>query len=424
MLTQYLTRIFFCVGMITGIIFYGTALAEETQTDSLREAISGLQAQVRALEMQMLDMKLAASRESSTQPLLFDDNMIAGRGGAVYLPRRETAPAPVSESVADVNTSSVASALAASGLEITGFLDGIYAYDPDHKTNSRAAINQVEVDLARELNERAGVALSLWYDESFVVGAATISYALRDIESEENKPVPLISNWTITAGQFDMPFGLDYFRYTSIARPTITMPDAVMATHNGWNDIGLMSSWSFRYGSLDFYGVKGFENRVWNSDEEIPGDVADDDERWQTVQPQISGGTRLHLNIIPKVECGLSLARGWSSGRDPVMSLAGVHAQTGYRGFSVMGEMLYSRKAETVKPLTARGFYLEAMQSIGKLYAIARHDYVDEESAEILRYYSFGAGVRIAENLFCRTEFRTNESGADRRLYLQVAAGF
>ena len=398
--------------VVAALLLTSSLFAAVNETDSLKAALLRLEARLHHLESELYRQ----SGSSSVLDADNADNMVAGRGGWTYLPPREERKLPA-------EIPAVTPIAAAADLEVSGFMDGVYDASLDRQNESNAALNQVELDVVREMGSRAQISLSLCYDEAIVVGAATIAFAPYVRESAEGEPAPAISNWTFTAGQFDIPFGLDYVYYCSPDRSSITQPDACAATHDSWNDVGLMSSFGTRWGSLDVYAVKGFETRVWNSDEDNSA-AADDDERWYYSQPQVSGGTRLNLTPIPDVECGVSWARGWLTNRTAESTLSGAHAQAGYKNFLVKAEGIRLLKAESVKPTTVEGWYVEGLQSMGRFFALGRYDYVNDEESGVARYYSVGGGVKLIENLECRMEYRADEHSADRHLQTQVVAKF
>lgn len=404
------------VVIIAVLLMASSLFAVPSDADSLKAAMLQLELRVRQLESELMRLSDATAQTGNTESVLDADNMIAGRSSWTYLPPRAERPL-ASESPAPEQSLTAE-------LEVSGFMDGVYDAALDRQSESNAALNQVEIDIARDIGSQAEVGLSLCYDETIVVGAATIAFAPYLRESDEGQSAPSVSKWTLTAGQFSVPFGLDYVYYCSPDRPTITQPDVYAATHESWNEVGLTSSLGTRWGSLDVYAVKGFETRVWNSEDEINNDATDDDERWLYSQPQVSCGARLNLTLIPGVECGASFARGWQTNRTVEHTISGAHVQAGYRNFLLKAEGIRLLKAESVKPTMVEGWYLEGMQGFGRFFALARQDYVNDEESGIARHYSVGGGVRIDENLECRAEYRTDENGADRHLLTQVVAKF
>jgi hypothetical protein len=381
-----------------------------SRTDSLKWAVQDLQARLQALQAR-ID---ALSPQTSSASLLDDPSLLAGRNGAVYV-------LPHATPMAQPPEPQEPSVLEQSKVEISGYLDGVYSVSPRNGTENRAALHQVDIDLARDVTDRAAVGLTVYYDQSLYIAAATISYAAYKADLSAGGSAPFLSEWSAQAGQFDIPFGLDYQVYTSIARNLITMPAAVAQTHGGWNDAGLMNTITTKIGSLNLFAVKGFESRVWRGS--LPVAVDPNNENWALCQPSVSGGARLNFAFIPGLEYGGSVAQGWSNGQ-PAMLLAGVHAKAGWKALSVKAEGLYLRKGESICPELVRGSYAESMETLGKFYLIQRYDYVDPDILPIQHFVSAGAGIHIGDNLVCRGEYRLSTDTSTPQLFFQVAAGF
>ena len=424
-----LIRIFKWIAIGTALVLMTalpTLLAQEnSNTDSTNEAVlKDLRLRVQELEAKLAAIEMATAQSATAAHDPADNDLIAGRGDATFLPRRTPAESSAPPDEAATSMPKAGDILSDGTLEVSGFFDGVYQADLNDSRRNDAALNQIELDLLRPLGKRAEAALSLCYDEEFYVGAATMSYAMYLAEETEKDGGPLISEWVATAGQFDVPFGLDYEMYCSIDRPTITSPAVVEATHDSWNDLGFLTSLNARLGRLDAFVVKGYESEVWNSDEELPVDVSSDDERWLIVSPEVSAGARLSMSVLSGIECGASLARGWASHGAAAMSLVGVHARVRHQGFSVKAEGISSRKAESVAPRSTEGYYVEMQQSFGRVYGIARADQVDDDLYGNGRYYGAGAGVTVVEGLLARGEFQWNASEETGQVFLQVAARF
>jgi hypothetical protein len=391
-----------------------TDLQLPARADSLQWAIHDLEARVDALQSRLE----ALNPPISGQNLADDPTLLAGRNGAVYVLPHAAPPPEVPQSAPEEK-----SVLEQSKVEISGYLDGVYSVDLRDGAANRAALHQVDIDLARELNDRASVGLSVYYEESLYIAAATIAYSPYKAEVAEGAKGPFVTDWTATAGQFDIPFGLDYQVYTSIARETITMPAVVAGSHGGWNDAGLMNTITTGIGTLNLIAVKGFESRVWNGSFPLPPAVSPDNENWAVCSPSVSGAARLNFTFVPGLQYGGSFVRGWSNGQR-AMTMSGVHTQASWKALSLKAEGIYLRKGESICPELVRGSYLETMQTLGKFYLVQRYDYLDPDIAPLERYISAGAGIHIGENLICRGEYRVRTDTSTPQLFFQVAAGF
>jgi hypothetical protein len=391
----------------------------DQRVDSLSAVVGSLELQLKDLQRQVDALGAIANASDSAK---LDESMLAGRGGAVYLPPKKS---PTITSEPEAAAEPTASLLEESKLKVSGFMDGVYAINPRNSREDNAHLNQVEIDLARDFGERATVAVSVWYDQSFTVGAATISYALRKPPEENAPPASsFVSGWTATAGQFDVPFGLDYFVYTSIARPTVTMPFSVKETHGPWNDLGLLNTITTSVGTWDAYVVRGFESKLWLGEGMVTSDAAEDSASWGTSLPSATAGTRLSFTHIPGLEYGGSFARGFASTGRSALTLGGLHATAGWKSLSAKAEAIYCRKGETLRPELLRGGYLETMQRLGRVYFIQRFDYLQPQFTPLSHYYSAGGGVDVGSGIMCRAEYRWSARTDARDIFLQIAAGF
>jgi hypothetical protein len=384
---------------------------QTTELDSLKEQLASMQANLRVLQQQFS----ALNRPSDPQQTL-----VAGRNGAYYLPagNNDVSPPVSGESVQKPQ-------LLDNQLEISGYLDAVYQVHSDPSQQNQAMMNQIELDVLRQINDRASIEVAIdYYDNDFFLGNGTVNYSAFG-ESDSEHPLALgFQSWDVTAGWFYLPFGLDWEVYSSFDRKLITMPAVVEQTYGWWGDVGMLNSVGFGWGSADVFVVKGFSSQVWNEDSEIPEDVTEDDERWLHYDCNVSGGVRFNLAMISGIESGASLTRGWLRNGGIATSIAGVHAKTTWKLLTLKSEALQCRKAQSINPQDIRGYYFEALKPVGRFFVIGRFDYLEQERTSLRRFYSTGLGVKIREGVECRTEYRLDGSGRDNQLFLQVAAGF
>jgi hypothetical protein len=383
--------------------------AQPDKADSLYRIITELQGRLQILESEVNEIN---GMNSST--------LIAGRNGAVYLPQPSPAQTPIAQPLQEAP-----SLLERSGVDVSGFMDGIYSVNPDNGNDNNAGLNQVEVDLSHALNERTTAALAIAYDDgSFGVGFATIQYALRHTEAGGSQNTPLISDWSVTAGKFNPPFGLDYQACASTDRKSVSVPQIVEKTHDDWVDVGAVNTFSSPYGSMDFYVVKGFDSHVWRGEGPAPEGVSEDDEHWCTITPGMSSGLRLNVVLLPGVEGGGSLMRGWAGHGEAVMTLSGLHLHADWKKLGAKIEAIRLRKAENTIPEVSQGGYAETLENAGRIFLLQRLDYVEEAAATPARLCSMGAGVEAGAGVECRTEYRWDIRTRDRQLFFQIAARF
>jgi hypothetical protein len=391
-----------------GILLLAAQLSAAETTD-LQKKLDSLQTRLTRLET-----ALTASTTLRTVARTDTFELLAGRGGAVYLPPREQTevvplPVPIVDHVMEEKL-----------VEVSGFFEGLGHFQPQNGRQNTIALNQAEVDLGRELNSRTRADFSLYYDGDFSIAWATVSYALRHADDE----TAFLSDMTVSAGQFDIPFGLDYQVYAPLDRKLVTMPHSVEASYGWWNDTGLQLHLGGARGALDVYAVKGLESTIWNSDEEITSDVTPDDARWLTTQPGFTSGMRLDLIPIGRINCGVSLARGWSAEQRLALSLAGVHLQHSTDHFLLKAEGILSGRAEDVRREWTRGSYLEINERVGRVFWAQRGDYREGPERAVERGCSAGMGLVITDGCECRGEYRWEKPTNTTGFFLQLAAAF
>jgi hypothetical protein len=390
------------------------AESEAIITDSLRLRLEQLQQQINAIQQQL-----------AGQGALFGagnpDDFLAARNGGVYLPQRPASSLPVTPDGIHTNSTGL---LKKAELEISGFMDIVYSANLKNGNDNMVGIQQAEVDFTKAISERAGAALSVCYDDQFGIGAATFSYALIKTDVGDEIPAKAFQGWSISAGQFDVPFGLDYLKYASNARLSVTQPEIVNAVHGSWNDVGMTTELATRLGTVHAYAVQGFAANVWDSGEPIPADAVDDDERWAVVQPSMAGGMRFNCSPLPDVDAGFSAARGFDRHGRADWTMGGVHAQAGYHSYSIKGEALECRKAEQLRPFTVRGFYMEGLKDFGPMFLMGRISYVQGDPLQAGHFYGFCAGLQIVDGFECRLEYCTRHEDGRQAVRGQVVASF
>ncbi|MBL0062966.1 MAG: hypothetical protein IPP40_16140 [bacterium] len=163
--------------------------ASASQRQEFTHLLDSLQARVLFLNDQL-----------NSSVAYISDDVLASRSGPAYIPRagQDTAQTSLFSLSNDLSDDA--------GLEISGFMDAVYETNSTSELGNNAHLNQVEVDLAKDINDRAAASLGIIYDETFQVGVAQISYQIKpEAETSDSR----LKSWTAFAGQFDAPFGED-----------------------------------------------------------------------------------------------------------------------------------------------------------------------------------------------------------------------
>ena len=331
------------------------------------------------------------------------DDVLASRSGPAYISVKESDPNQ--ESLLSLSNSMSEE----SGLEISGFMDAVYETNSIPEHGNSAYLNQVEVDLAKDINERAAASLGLIYAEGFQIGVAQISYQIKQESESSDSP---LRSWTAFAGQFDAPFGEDVANYPSNVRKTVSTPEIVSTTHECWNDVGIASNWSFKNAGLDVWAVRGFSLKS-NADVEEPSDVLN-----------VSGGTRLNLNVTESLRCGGSCALGWLTNGSPAMQMYGAHAVVtqGTWSFTAEGIVLQEDVAGVV--LDHRGYYIQGLKELGQFFALSRVDYIEGSDFDSHNHLSIGGGAYLGNGLEFRSEYRADSESENNQGLVQIVATF
>jgi len=368
------------------------SVASESQREEFTRLLDSLQARVLFLNDQL-----------NSNVAYVSDDVFASRSGPAYIPS-------AAQDTAQTSLFSLSNDLSDdAGLEISGFMDAVYETNsvPDH--GNSAYLNQVEVDLAKDINDRAAASLGIIYAEGFQIGVAQISYQIKGESDLSDSP---LKSWTAFAGQFDAPFGEDVANYPSNVRKTVSTPEIVSTTHECWNDVGIASNWSFKNAGLDVWAVRGFSLKS-NADVEEPSDVLN-----------VSGGTRLNLNVTESLRCGGSCALGWLTNGSPAMQMYGAHAVVtqGTWSFTAEGIILQEDVAGVV--LDHRGYYIQGLKELGHFFALSRVDYLEGSDFEPHNHLSLGGGAYLGNGLEFRSEFRADSESENNQGLVQIVATF
>ncbi len=305
-------------------------------------------------------------------------------------------------------------------LEIGGFGEVYAESRQDGEASDDFHLGQVEVGLETNFEEKLFIGAAIAYeahDGLFAVGAFTVDFHLWDSEGGFFPAVNGIDHSGIIAGQFDVPFGIDWHVYPSIDRKLVTAPLIVESTHDGWNDYGVMGYVENPYFNAILYGTNGFgyEDGVDINDEPIE------------VTMNFSTGGRLGVTPHEYFEFGGSYAGFFNEESKIDMMLVGADLQFNYEGFSTKGEYIaHTTAIESDTSITNTGYYAQGLYSFGKYFAVARYGVFspDEEGVDDLTRTSFGGGWAPTEAFELRYEYQANSEDADDVSYFQLVVGF
>ena len=348
------------------------------------------------------ELSVLSSQLGSTQPgYVVSVDGIASRGGQLYIP-------PAGPSFENGSLMQLQQDLSSnSSLEITGFMDAVYENDASLENGNDVYLNQVEVDLAKELNSRARASLGIIYADGFDIGTAVMEYTVLP-ESESSK---FLRRWSMAAGRFDTPFGEDVASYASNSRKSVTVPAIVENSHNLWNDVGIATNFDLSPTNVDMWIVRGFPLQS-NQDIDEPND-----------ELNVSSGARLNFDLNSNLRLGGSSALGWLPDGSPAMQMFGVHLVHTLAAWTTTAEAITLHEDIPNVKTNRRGAYLQTVRELGHFFALGRVDYVEGSDFDLYRTLSFGAGAYLGSGLEFRTEFRSVQHGANQ-VFLQMVASF
>lgn len=326
----------------------------------------------------------------------------------------------------DVLATEVESSLG--GIEWSGFFDVVGGFQSSADDETEFGLGQLEVDLASKLADNVAIEAAIAYnadDGLFEVGAALIDIHFFGSDGGHVRQGFGIDHSFLVAGQFDVPFGIDYHVYPSPDRKLVTGPMVVDMTHGDWNDVGFQFGIEASHGNFVFYMVNGFEASVEVIDEAAT--LATGIETMEEVEttPANAIGTRLGIAPFSWLEVGTSLATGWNVSGQSEMALVGMDLQFAMAGFELKGEYIAHSVNRTIAEENNRGYYAQATYNIlDRAFVTTRYGSVKPEGSEWIGQISIGAGYNIADALGLRIETVINESSDNNQTILQMVAGF
>jgi hypothetical protein len=306
-------------------------------------------------------------------------------------------------------------------LEISGFFDVIGTHQTATEDETEFGLGQAEVDIESQLSERASIAMAVAYnsDEStFELGCAELG--LNVYANDET----FVSSIDVIAGQFDVPFGIDYNVYPSIDRKLITAPLAVDHTHGGWNDFGVKYQMESEFGNFVGYWVNGFESSAEVLDEALTLSLGYDVFEEINTTPATAFGARVGITPTPNLEFGGSFASGLNESSRSEMTLIGADAQVNLADFQFKGEYISHSLNRSIAPETNSGYYAQAMYNFNPIYVVGRYGSFKPEDVDWVGQGSLGVGYAIAESIELRFETVINKDSDENANVLQMAVGF
>ncbi len=311
------------------------------------------------------------------------------------------------------------------GPRLSGFLDvrGVYSNQTDNR--NQFMIGQAEIDLEQQIAANVSCLMAVAYNSdngAFELGAAELHLTLHQDSTTYFRNAQLI------AGQFDVPFGIDYRYYASPDCETVCSPWFTHHVGNwsGWNDHGVQLEATSSLGSLDLYLVNGYEesNEIVHSVFNLATGVTEDSVEVVLTTPEAAIGGR--VGIAPEgknVEFGMSASIGFDNRGATAMTLLGSDITYEINRLGFRSEIIYSSISGGQLNEIGRSFYLQAHYQLAPLRLTARYATVREGDENWQRQFSTGIAFAVAKGTELRGEV-VRTPGHKVVGLLQIVAGF
>lgn len=315
----------------------------------------------------------------------------------------------------------------ASDLEISGFFDVTGSYQDRSADRTAFSLGQAEIDLTREFSDKVGVEVAIAYHNetaTFELGAAIVDIHLFGSKGTSHRRFRRLDHSGIIAGQFDVPFGIDYQVYPSLDRKLVTSPMAVELTHAGWNDFGVQLYMSSNYGNLVIFGVNGFESSYEISDQAHSLSLGLAIGETVNTTPANAFGGRLGVLPLENLEIGASGAVGLNKSDNSEMILLGGDVQYSIADFALKGEYVHHSLNRSIDEEKNQGYYIQTMYSFDQLFVVGRYGAFEPDNSNWHDRWTAGIGYVITEGVEMRFESTINKNSANNTNILQLAAAF
>jgi hypothetical protein len=294
-------------------------------------------------------------------------------------------------------------------LELTAFGDfhyGFYQNAPDG-----FGIGAVEVDASLNLTPFVLVSVALAYsgaDDAFGLGAFVVDCGLAGEGEGFLVQSRSIQQSGVAFGKFDVPFGIAYLEYAAVDNRLASTPEAVLATHGAWNDLGMQAHAVGQHWTALAYLVNG---------PDVP--VLED-----TTVPSLTAlGGRVSGKLDGVFEVGGSVASTFADGGvDPLLYAGG--DVTGIVGpLDVRAEYLLRRTQAPGATPNTHGVYGRAVLDLEPAFLVGRFDGVYADADPVDRRIAAGGGVVVFPQGEVRAVYNQSLDLEDRSVIIELVGG-
>lgn len=307
--------------------------------------------------------------------------------------------------------------------------------------NNNFQIGQFAVDLAADLNPRVRAAMGLAYDvnEDVAISEAFVDWNLYRWDGQpRDNPLGTLS-LNVKAGQFDVPFGLDWRTYRSIDRPLVSVPMVIANTHRGWNDLGISARGMLTWANWSVFAVNGFGTsstlRLPQRPEPVDLTAGETDVSSEDVIPTEAYGARFGLIMSNQIEFGTSFAAGYTDNNDQDERLFGLDFTGQTERLELKAEFINHQRYRTTAKESVFGYYIQGKFTINDhWFGVMRQDGFNADGSMVYPFNttmtktilctSAGAGYRLHPNAQFRVEYQLAEGSSNDTVFLQSVVGF
>jgi hypothetical protein len=290
-------------------------------------------------------------------------------------------------------------------LELTAFADFRYRFT--EPAEDQFEIGSVELDSAMQISPHVLVSAAFAYspsEDKVGIGAFTVDGSVFGPDKKHLIKSEFFSDSGVVFGKFDVPFGIAYLEYPATENRFVNLPGVVMATHGGWNDLGMQAYAVADHFDLTLYFVNG--DALEGGDAKLTGKFAH----------HASGG-RLGVKPVPGLSLGGSIASVGGT-LDTGMWSVDLSMTTG--PLSIKNEFI--RRTTADAPVT-QGAYTEALTRVGAFFAGVRYETTLTGPEVVDNAGAVTAGAEVFPQAEIRVAHLRSFENSSETTFLQLVGG-
>lgn len=330
----------------------------------------------------------------------------------------------------------------ADNMHVSGHFDVQAVSRNSELGNNNFEIGQLAVEMSSDLSKRvfAGLELAYGYDDQVKIDEAYVDWNVYRWNGQPRyNPLGTVSVGFM-AGQFDVPFGLDWRDYRSLDRPLVSIPTVIANTHRGWNDLGVEMHGELTWANWSVFAVNGFGTsatlRLPNRPVPTNGLSAGADEAASDdVVPTEAYGARFGLVMNKNIEFGTSFAAGYTDDNEQDERLFGFDFTGQTEQLELKAEFINHQRNRVGGKESVYGYYLQGRYNFdSRWFGVVRQDAFNADGTVVYPMNvamtdtqlctSAGCGYRVGPYAQFRVEYQLADGSRNDTVFLQTAVGF